>query len=76
MPEPGLAEDPATRNVADFLRSEKGSGLKTKEAVQYEKVRKARLAWQKLHRPHRARAARPPRLRCPRSASSTSKVQS
>jgi hypothetical protein len=38
MPEPGLADDPATRSVADFLRNEKASGLRTKEAVQYEKV--------------------------------------
>jgi len=38
MPEPGLADDPATRTVADFLRNEKTSGLRTKEAVQYEKV--------------------------------------
>lgn len=37
MPEPGLKEDTATRSVADYLRSEKYSGLKTKEAVQYEK---------------------------------------
>jgi len=37
MPEPGHKDDTATRAVADFLRNEKGSGLRTKEAVQYEK---------------------------------------
>lgn len=39
MPEPGHKDDTATRAVADFLRNEKGSGLRTKEAVQYEKAR-------------------------------------
>ena len=43
MPEPGHKDDTATRAVADFLRNEKGSGLRTKEAVQYEKARDCSL---------------------------------
>lgn len=31
--------DPKLQAVADWLRSEKRSGLITKEAIQYEKVR-------------------------------------
>ena len=35
--------DPRLTAVADWLRNEKKSGLHTKEAVQYEKVRTAGL---------------------------------
>ena len=40
--------DPRLTAVADWLRNEKKSGLHTKEAVQYEKVRgflRLRLRW-------------------------------
>ena len=36
---PGPDVDPRLMAVADWLRNEKRSGLTTKEAVQYEKVR-------------------------------------
>ena len=39
-PPPAKEVDPRLNAVADWLRNEKQSGLHTKEAVQYEKVRR------------------------------------
>ena len=52
--------DPRLTAVADWLRNEKKSGLHTKEAVQYEKVRARRPALETLRPPKPAPPAPSP----------------
>eukprot|EP00966_Prymnesium_polylepis_P148403 3428012-Prymnesium_polylepis.3 len=56
-------QDPKLLKLADWLRNEKKSGLTTKEAVQYEKVRRDFARAGQALRPHlrRTRRAAPAR---------------